>query len=176
MKLHAAIGTKTNIFVSAKVTEQNIGDNPMLQPVLGNVTKYFDMREFCADKAYSSRETLQYLHDLGLTPYIPFKSNASGKSKGHSAWRTMFTHFTNNREEFDEHYHARSNSEANFSALKARFGERLFTKNVTAGINELLVRVLCYNITVLIQESFESGIKIDFAACREMTVPVEQQD
>lgn len=174
MKLHAAMGTKSNVFISAKVTEQNVGDNPMLQPVLGNVTRYFDMKEFCADKAYSSRETLQYLHDLCLEPYIPFRSNASGKSKGHHVWRRMFDHFVNNREQFDAKYHARSNSETCFHMVKARFGERLFTKNLTASINEILIRVLCHNICVLIQESFESGIKIDFTACREMTPPVEK--
>lgn len=174
MKLHAAIGTRTNVFISAKVTEQDVGDNPMLKPVLGNVTRYFNMSEFTADRGYSSRETLQYLHDLGLTPYIPFRSNATGKSRGAMIWKTMFDHFQHHREDFDKHYHRRSNSESNFSALKARFGERLHTKNIRAGINDILIRVLCYNLTVLIQESFESGIHIDFAACRETTPPVEK--
>ncbi len=54
-----------------------------------------------------------------------------------------------------EHYHKRSNVESTFSAVKAKFGESVMSKNRTAQINEILCKVIAYNITVLIHEMIE---------------------
>jgi hypothetical protein len=52
--------------------------------------------------------------------------------------------------------------ESVFSALKRKFGETLRSRNPVAQVNELLVKVLAYNITVLIHEMFEHGVVPDF--------------
>jgi hypothetical protein len=62
------------------------------------------------------------------------------------------------REEFDEHYHLRSNSEATHSAIKRKLGEALLSRDPQARINELLAKLLDYNIGVLIHEIFEHHI------------------
>ena len=59
-------------------------------------------------------------------------------------------------------YHKRSNVESTFGAIKQKFGETLRSKNTTAQINELLCKIIAYNITVLIHEMFEHGIVVDF--------------
>jgi hypothetical protein len=46
--------------------------------------------------------------------------------------------------------------------LKAKFGASLRSKTTVAQTNELLCKVLCHNICVLIQSMYELGIEADF--------------
>ena len=56
----------------------------------------------------------------------------------------------------------RSNVESTIGAIKAKMGEKLRCKTDTAMVNETLVKILCYNITVLIHEMYALGIDISF--------------
>ena len=44
----------------------------------------------------------------------------------------------------------------------AKFSERIFSKSETAQVNEVLVKVLCWNFTVLIRMMHELGITPEF--------------
>ena len=66
------------------------------------------------------------------------------------------------REEFLEHYHKRSNVETVFHMIKSKFGAAVKAKTATAQTNEVLVKILCHNIVVLIQSMFELGIVPNF--------------
>jgi transposase len=123
------------------------------------------MKKFTADKAYSSKEILSFLNEMGITPYIPFKKNTVVRARGSMVWRKMFEYFLRHQDEFMQSYHTRSNIETCFHMLKQRFGDHLLTKNFVANQNEILTKMLCHNICVLIQESYERGIQIDFANC-----------
>jgi hypothetical protein len=46
--------------------------------------------------------------------------------------------------------------------IKAKFGDRLRSKTVTAQTNEALCKVLCHNLCVLVQSIFELGIEATF--------------
>lgn len=164
-KAHAAIGCKTNIFFSVEITRRNVADASMFEKVIGNKPKFFNMENFVADKAYLSRNILNFINELGLNPYIPFKSNSRALAKGCPIWRTLFYEFKTNRESYMQKYHQRSNIETGFHMVKQRFGDHLMTKNLTANVNEIKVKFLCHNICVLIQEAFERSISIDFDAC-----------
>ena len=85
------------------------------------------------------------------TAFIPFKKNATGK-RGGALWRKTFHYFQLHKDEFLEHYHKRSNVESTFSAIKKKFGESVKSKNRVAQENELLCKIIAYNITVLIHE------------------------
>ena len=80
----------------------------------------------------------------------------------------MFTYFHDNQEEFMRHYHKRSNVESTFAMLKRNFGYRLRTKGFTSQVNEILMKCVCHNLSVLVQELFELGIDIDFKKCAEV--------
>ena len=69
-----------------------------------------------------------------------------------------------NQEEFLHNYGQRSNIESTFSAMKKKLGETLKSKNRIAQENELLCKVIAYNIMVLIQEMKELGIEPNFLA------------
>ena len=46
--------------------------------------------------------------------------------------------------------------------MKAKFGDFVRSKDNTARVNEVLLKVLCHNIVVLIQEMNELDIKANF--------------
>ena len=112
--------------------------------------------------AYSSRDNLDTVNEVGGKAYIPFRKNATGKSKASPLWKKMFHYFQLNRDEFMEHYHKRSNIEATNAAIKRKFGETLKSKNPTAQVNELLAKIIAYNLTVVIHEMYENGIEPKF--------------
>ena len=124
--------------------------------------KKFDVQEVSADRAYSSKYNLKLIDKLGAVPFIPFKTNIKMKARGSMFWAKMYYFFLSQREEFLKHYHKRSNSETVFHMIKAKFGNAIRSKNKTAQINEILLKILCHNICVVIQEIHELGIDADF--------------
>ena len=74
----------------------------------------------------------------------------------------MWHFYTFNREAFLAHYHKRSNVETTMSMIKGKFGASVRAKTPTAQVNEVLLKVLCHNICVLIQSIYELGIEPAF--------------
>ena len=94
--------------------------------------------------------------ECGGQAYIAFKSNATGGVGGH--FEKAFHYFQFNQEEYLAHYHKRSNVESTFSAIKRKFGADVVSKNPTAMVNEVLCKIICHNLTCLIQEQETLGI------------------
>lgn len=162
IKAHVCSGVKTNIVTAVELTEVNKGDSPFFIPLMEKSAQVFELKEAVADKAYSSRENLEFVKKLGGEAIIPFRSNATGRSKGSWAWKKMYHYFMFNREEFLKRYHQRSNCETVFHMVKSKFGDSVRSKDKTAQFNEVLLKILCHNICVVIQEIHELGIEADF--------------
>ncbi len=167
MKVHLICGARTNIITSIAVTNGTVADCPQLIPLVENTSKRFDMKELSADKAYLSRQNMIAIASVGAIPFIPFKSNSTRKSKGTGIWRQMWLFFTEHQEEFMQRYHKRSNVETTFSMVKRCYGNHLRMRTETSQINEVLMKCLCHNLSVLVQESFELGLNIDLKNCAE---------
>jgi len=155
LKAHLMCGTKTNVITAVEVTEERRNDCPLLKPLVERTAKGFNVKEVSADKAYSSRNNIQLVDDMGATAYIPFKVTAKKRAGGSSAWKKMYHYFQFRRDEFLKHYHKRSNVETAFHMMKTKFKDSLRSKDGTAQVNEILLKVLCHNICVLIQEIHE---------------------
>jgi len=180
VKLHLMTGVKTNIVSSVKVTGKDGGDSPQLAGLVEDTAKGFTIKEVSADKAYSGHKNLLAIEKAGAVPYIPFKSNATGEGlvpshakqpEGAELWKKMYHYYAFQKEEFLQHYHKRSNCESTFSMIKAKFGDAVRSRTETAQINEVLLKVLCHNICVLIQSIFELGIEPIF--CTKSTIPAQ---
>ena len=160
IKCHAITGNTTNIITDAVITNENGADSPQLMPLLQNTVNIgFEPEEVSADKAYSSRENMNFIDSIGAVPYIPYRSNATRRSKGSFMWKRMFHYFQLHLEEFLEHYHNRSNVETTFFAVKAKFGDSLKNKTFVSQTNEVLCKLIAYNITVLINAIYELKIQ-----------------
>lgn len=162
LKANVISGVKTNIITGVKITEGEVHDSPSLPYLVEQTAKNFRVGEVSGDKAYSSRKNLQLIEDVGAVPFIPFKKNVRGKRVGSGIWKKMYHYFMYRHEEFLEHYHKRSNAETVFHMIKTKFRDNLRSKTKTAQINELLCKILCHNICVVIQEMNELGIRGEF--------------
>ncbi len=81
------------------------------------------------------------------------------KRLGSTIWKKTYNYFALNQEEFMGHYHPRSNVERTFSMIKAKFSEMIKSKTKMAQTNELLCKLITYNITVLISAIYELKIE-----------------
>ncbi len=164
-KVHLMCGVTTNIVTSVEITGSDGADYPEFAPLVEATARHFTIEEVFADKAYNGRSTLQAVAKHGGTPYIPFKSNATARrlsDRSAGLWDHLYHFYHLHRETFLAHYHKRSLSESTFWMIKAKFGSEIRSKGETAQINELLCKVLCHNICVLIQSFYELGIPLDF--------------
>jgi transposase len=109
-----------------------------------------------ADKAYLSRDNFYAVSEVGGTFYPAFKVNTTPKRNGPMA--KAYAMFIMHQEEYEKHYHLRSNAESCFSAIKRKLGESLKSKTLRALQNEALAKVVAYNITCVISAMYELGI------------------
>lgn len=161
VKLHAMIGTVSQIVTAVEVTDTGGADSPQFVPLLFSTAERFDMREVSADRAYLSHNNAANTEFVGATPYIPFKSNTT-PAPPTGAWGRMYHRFAYDAENFAQHYHQRSNVESAFSAIKRKFGDSLRTKTEVANHNETLAKVLCHNLSVTVRAMHQLGIEPEF--------------
>lgn len=162
IKLHAQVGTLTNVIASVEATESSVGDSVMLVPLLkSSVERGFNVRELSADKAYLSNDNLTAVEAANAVPYIPLKANSRPTGKS-AAWRRLYHTFEARNDEFLAHYHQRSNVESTFSMVKRKFGASVRAKTHAAQVNEVLLKCLCHNLAVLVHAIHELGIEPAF--------------
>lgn len=161
VKIHALVGTKTNVVVTAIVLDQHAGDPTQLPPLVTAAKELgFDLKEVSADKAYSTNTCFEAVEQAGGTLYAAFKSNATGRTGG--LYGKAFHFFSLHREEFLAHYHRRSNVESTFSMVKRKFGDSVRSKTDVAMTNEALAKLLCHNLCCLVSAWHELGVEADF--------------
>ena len=161
LKTHIITGVNTNIVADIIITDEHAGDSPQFKKLICNTAKHFNIGEISADMAYSARKNYEIVDKYGGKAYIPFRKNARGTARGSALWNKAFHYFKLHSDEFMEHYHKRSNAESTFAAIKKKFGESVKSKNRVAQENELLCKIIAYNITVLIHEMIEMGADPD---------------
>ena len=161
VKAHITCGVISNIVTAVKVTSDKSSDPKQMPEMVKTTDKNFTVNDFLGDKAYLSHYNLAAVAAVGGTAYIPFKENSKATNPSHKKdplWTKMYHFFHLNRAEFLAHYHKRSNVETAFWMIKSKFGASVRCKKPTAQVNEVLTKILCHNIAVLIQQMYELGI------------------
>lgn len=156
VKCHLMCGVKTNIVTAVEIHNQHAADTKMLPALAEATAMNFTMREVSADKGYASKLNYEVISHLGAVPFISFPD--SHKGQGGGKWAEMYHYFNFRKQEFLQHYHKRSNVESTFSMMKRKFGDSIRSKTDVAMVNEVLCKVLCHNLVVLIHEMYELGI------------------
>lgn len=167
VKTHLMSGVRTNIVSAALATTHESADTKQLPGLLERTAETFTVDEVSGDKAYSSKINLRAIEAVGATPYIPFMSYSKGKQRKYGyddLWQRMWHFYAFNREEFNAHYHKRSNVESTMAMIKTKFGGSVRSKSGTAQINEVLAKLVCHNICVLIQSFYDLGIESEFVS------------
>ncbi len=167
VKAHLMCGVTTHVVTSVEISDS--ADTVQLPALVNTTAKTFKINEVSADKGYSSKNNLKVVARVGGVAYIPFRMYGRPELalRDHmdgTLWNRMWHFYNFNRDAFYAHYHKRSNVESTFSMIKAKFGTRVRAKTPAAQVNEVLCKVLCHNICVLIQSIYELGLEPTFWA------------
>jgi transposase len=163
VKVHLMCGVHIHVVTSVEVTPTDSADAPQFAGLVATTARRFPVQEVSADKAYLSLDNLQVVASIGAIAYIPFKQRTTGLRPDFDAlWNRMWHYYMFQQETFLQHYHKRSNAETTFSMIKAKFGEVVRVRLPVAQVNEMLCKVLCHNLCVLIQSIYELGIEPTF--------------
>jgi transposase len=161
IKAHVIAGTHTHVVTYVEPTEGHVNDCRILPKLVAESASRYPMAEVSADKGYLSKLNAEVIAKYGAVPYISFKDNSKGRA-GPKAWRAMWHHFEAERDDYLAHYHRRSNVETVFHMVKAKFGERLKSRTLTAQYNEILLKYLCHNLSCLAMAIHTLGLDPKF--------------
>jgi transposase len=160
VKVHLICGVKTNIITAARIYGRDANDSPILPELVNATAKNFTVLEVPADKGYLSAENAEAVGKVGGEAFIAPKITTTGAAGG--LFEKMFHYYQYRREEFLQHYHQRSNVESTFSAVKRKLGDNVRSRTDAAMTNEVLCKLICFNLTRVILSQCELGIEAEF--------------
>lgn len=160
VKVHLICGVQTNIITAARIYGRDANDCPIMPELLEATAKNFTIKEVPADKGYLSAENVDAVAKVGGEAFIAPKISTTGGVGG--LFEKMFHYYQFRREEFLKHYHQRSNVESTFSAVKRKFGDNVRSRSDVAKVNEVLAKLICFNLTRVILSQCELGIEAEF--------------
>jgi len=137
-----------------EVTTGTVGDTTQLGNLLEEL---HDIESVTGDTGYLSHRNCELVEAKGATPYIKPRKQSPEKPIGPPAWKRMIRSYRLNKHRWMKHYHTRSMAETCFSAIKRTLGHRLTSIRRDLQKLELIIKVIVYNITILIK-SRQRGI------------------
>ncbi|MFO1535380.1 MAG: transposase, partial [Thermoplasmatota archaeon] len=180
VKLHACVGVRSKIITDPIVTPgkgKGTGDKSNFATLVEGTGEGFQVKEVSADGAYATKQNHHAVKLLGGEALIPFhegfelghRSYAGGPAA--KTWRKAFHYFALHQDEFWGRYHKRSNVESTFSGIKRTLGEGLVSKKPLAQQNEVLCKVIAWNIRCVVRAMMELGVEPVFGERRVMELP-----
>lgn len=147
LKLHFIVDCKSLLILSFKITPPFKADSKQVEELLKFITH---LGRLCADKAYLSRKICDLIAKHGGRPYISIKKNVVRiRAQGSKAWREMLVMYRRSKKLYKKRYHRRSLAETAVSTVKRRFGHTLYSKKRRGQKNELRLKVLTYNLSII---------------------------
>jgi hypothetical protein len=150
-KTHIAVCSDVLFIMNWRITAWKKHDCPLFK-ILIKPFRFLGM--VFADKGYLSRENFQLVADKKGELFIPFKKGKKKKSRskacGFPAWKFAHNFYTALHGIYMMFYHRRSRIEAVFSALKKRYGDKLYCKKASMRRKEMALRFIAYNLKLLI--------------------------
>ena len=160
-RVQIVVGANTHTVVAVRVDG---GDAPHFIPMFERVTELMDVQEISGDGGYTSRKNYNAAESWGVSAYLSFdRRHIRPPDSDQSTWARAYRFQTDRPEEWKPLFHRRSNVETGFSSIKRLFDETVRSRKPVAQTNEILAKMLCHNLRVLIHEMFEMDIYPFFA-------------
>ena len=173
-KAHVVCDVDTLAVVSAFVTDKDVSEKRIiitsLIPEL--VAREYDVEKFLLDGGYNATEIRDLVVDaLGATPYVPWGSRS--KRAISLPWRDKVKHGplieqiysafkTDEGKAFKEEYRYRVKVENLFSSIKTRFGGSVRATHDSGPENEVLLKLICHNVHMLLLAAKVYGLDPTF--------------
>lgn len=162
VKCHLTCGVRTHVITAIVVKEEWSADSPQFNGLLDSTAERFTINEISADRAYISKANMKHAISYGATLLSPFRKGMGTGAKSPDFWTAAFHYFSYHREAFMRRYNKRSNVETVFHMMKSRFGERVLAKSYAGQINEVFLKALVHNASVLVSCIYELGLEVEF--------------
>ena len=158
-KVHIAIGLDVLFVFNWRISDGKRHDSPFFRLLIAPIEL---LGLVLADRGYSSRANVQLVANRKGAAFIPFKKNATGRSKSKPAWKMLFWIWDRFKTIFENIYHQRSKIESVFHALKQRYGEELHCKTKGMRRKEMALRFIAYNTRLFISWHYavQSGLNL----------------
>jgi transposase len=160
-KLVCVVGQRYGLVSGFRVLDSMHGhESPSLRPLVEEVAeKHGGLGLFCGDAAYISRDNCEAVAGLGGVPRLYPKKNTSLNSRGCRAYQDMLLSFIHDPQAWLEEYHRRYVCESTFSSLKRRCLQPLRRKNPSRRRQEVLARIIIYNLIRISYATWTQGLK-----------------
>ena len=155
LTIHITTGVKSNIVSALNVETKSGKDNKIFREHVDKTSENFKINEFSGDGKYWCKENCRKVVDVGAKPYFKVWKNWSGKSRGCMPWKNMNLEFKNKPEEYEKHYHKRSNVESTNMSKKMIHGSKIYSRLPSARINEETLRWVNHNINILNRAKYQ---------------------
>jgi hypothetical protein len=156
-KIHIAISNCNMLIANFRISNSRANDSPYLRKLLQPFAK---LGLVIVDKGYSNKANAYFVSQREGAFFCPFKSNANPKGLG--IWPNLQRLWKTFRSICYGVYHQRSKVESVFSALKKRYGDRLFAHKWFMRRREMAMRFIAYNVRIIVglQIAREKGIPL----------------
>lgn len=146
-KAHLAVCSDLLLVLNWRITKGSKHDSPFFRVLLA---PFRWLGVVIGDAGYLARKNFQFVADRKGAAFIPFKKNSTAKPKSHPAWKAAFWLWTCLKTIYNSVYHQHSKIEAVFSALKRRYGDKLYSGKAYMRRREFALRLIAYNIRLVL--------------------------
>jgi IS5 family transposase len=148
LKIHIAVDVKRKRILALEVTDEKVGDERMLQPLVEEASRKGKIAKMIGDGAYDTKSNFRYLDANGIEPVIKVRRDASSKAGGCVPRKLVAEEYLRNPEGWKRRhgYGQRWMVETVFSTFKRTFGEYVSAKTMRNMANEIMLKASLYNL------------------------------
>lgn len=153
IKVHIAVDEKEKQVVALEVTDEKVSDSKKFKPLVEQAARNIKskggkLKQANGDGSYDTREDFNTLDDMGVTPGIKMRKNASTKARGSPLRKKHVKEYRElGYEKWRDKYRYgyRWRAEGNLSAVKRLTGEYVRAVKVENMFWEVKMKFLFYN-------------------------------
>jgi len=150
LKIHIAVDVKRKKILALKVTDEQVSDGRMLQPLVEEAFRKGKVAKVIGDGAYDTKSNFRYLDARKSEPVIKVRKNSSSRAGGCMPRKLVAQECLRDLEAWKRNhgYGQRWMVESAFSSLKRTFGEYVSAKGMRNMANEIMLKAPLYNLFI----------------------------